>query len=287
MTQRNNCLLCNFPGRQKIVKVINEYNFKRCKNCGLIYLEPQIDDSALKDIYSEKYFHSQHPEGYGDFVARKDDVINYRLKAIMDLINNIKPNKGKLLEIGCALGYFLELAQDSGWEAKGVELSLWASQYAREKTKVHVFTGKLEDVKFPDLYFDAIVMIELLEHTPNPQVFLKEVHRVLKPDGIILITTPNSKSIHGKIWKKTFQETFFIPEHLFLFSISTINHMLELINFKIIHLQTKTYLRRYYDYKVPPGILRQIRKLGRKLMLKLINRLNLGEMLLVIAKKSS
>lgn len=287
MIEKNSCLLCKSEDYQEIVKVINNYNFKECKNCGLIYITPQPDEATLKEFYPEKYFHSQHPKGYQDFIARKDDVINYRLKPLIELINNFSPNRGKLLEIGCALGYFLELAESCGWEAQGVELSSWAAQYAREKTKVNVLTGKLEDIKFPDSYFDAIVMIELIEHTQNPDTFLKEVHRILKPEGRILITTPNSKSVHGKIWKRKFQETFLIPEHLFLFSIPTINRILETNNFKIIHLQTRTYLRRYYDYKIPPGLLRQVRKIGRKLMLSLINSLNVGEMLVVIAKKSN
>jgi len=280
----SNCLFCKFDN-SKVVKVINEYNFKECKNCGLIYLHPQPEEDRLKEIYTENYFHSQHPQGYHDIVVRKDDVINYRLKAIMELVNKWSPDKGKLLEIGCALGYFLELAQLSGWKAQGVELSSWAAQYAREKTKVQVSSEKLEDIKFPTAYFDAIVMIELIEHTPEPISFLKEVYRILKPAGIILITTPNSKSIHRSIWRQKFQEIFLIPEHLFLFSIPTIKRLLELTNFKIIHLQTKTYLRRYYDYQIPPGLLRQIRKLGRKLMLGLINNLNSGEMIVVIAKK--
>jgi 2-polyprenyl-3-methyl-5-hydroxy-6-metoxy-1,4-benzoquinol methylase len=284
MIKKNECLLCKFED-YKVIKAINEYNFKECRQCGLIYIDPQPDEETIKKLYPEKYFHSQHPQGYHDIIARKDDVINYRLKAIMDLINNLSPNKGRLLEVGCALGYFLKLAQNTGWEAQGVELSPWAAQYAREKTNVKVLTGKLEDVNFQDAYFDAIVMIELIEHTQAPDVFLKEVYRILKPDGIILITTPNSKSIHGKIWSRKFQEIFLILEHLFLFSIPTIKRILELTNFKLIHLQTKTYLRRYYDYKIPPGVFRQIRALCRKVMLNAINSLNLGEMLVVIAKK--
>jgi len=277
----SDCLVCKFDKS----KVVNKYNFKECRNCGLIYLNTQPEEDKLKEFYAEDYFHSQHPQGYHDILVRKDDVINYRLKAIMELMNKFCPDKGKLLEIGCAVGYFLELAQLSGWQAQGVELSSWAAQYAREKTKVEVSNGKLEDIKFPNSYFDAVVMIELIEHTPNPISFLKEVYRILKPAGIILITTPNSKSIHGRIWRKKFQEIFLIPEHLFLFSIPPINRILELTNFKIIHLQTKTYLRRYYDYKIPKGLGRQIRKIGRKLMLGLINILNLGEMLVVVAKK--
>lgn len=285
MIKKNECLLCKFEG-YKVVRVINEYNFKECLNCGLIYIDPQPDENSIEQFYPEDYFNPQHPQGYHDVIARKDDVINYRLKAIVDLINNLSPDKGRLLEIGCALGYFLELAQKSGWEAKGVELSPWASQYAKEETKVNVLTGKLEDIKFPDAYFDTIVMIELIEHTQNPVTFLKEVYRILKPDGIILITTPNSRSIHGKIWRRKFQEIFFIPEHLFLFSIPTIKYMLELTDFKIMHLQTKTYLRRYYDYKIPPGLLRQMRASSRRLLLRLINSLTLGEMLVIVAKKS-
>lgn len=286
MIKKNNCLLCKFENSYKIIKVIDEYSFKECKYCGLVYLDPQPEDDAIKKIYKEKYFHSQHPQGYYDMIVRKDDVINYRLKALVNLLNNLTHNKGRLLEVGCALGYFLQLAQQTGWEAQGVELSQWASDYARKNTRVKVTTGKLEDVKFPTSYFDAIVMIELIEHTQQPDIFLKEVYRILKPDGIILITTPNSKSIHGKIWWGKFQEIFLIKEHLFLFSIPTIKRILKLANFNIIHLQTKTYLRRYYDYKIPSGLLRQIRALFRKVMLGVINSINLGEMLVVAARKS-
>lgn len=282
----NKCLLCQ-SDEYKIVRVINEHTFKKCRHCGLVYQSTQPDEESIKKFYPEEYFNPQDPQGYRDFIARKDDVINYRLKSILELINIFLPSKGKLLEVGCAVGFFLEIAQTSGWEVQGVELATWAGQYAREKTKVNVTTGKLEDIKFPDSYFDAVVMIELIEHTQNPAIFLKEVYRILKPGGIILITTPNSKSIHAKIWQKKFQETFLIPEHLFLFSIPTIQCILKLTNFKIIHLQTKTYLRRYYDYKVPDGLLRQIRKLCRKLMLGVINCLNLGEMLVVVANKVS
>lgn len=279
----SDCLFCKFDN-SKIVKVIKEHNFKECKICGLIYLDTQPEEDRIKEFYSEDYFHSQHPEGYHDIIARKDDVVNYRLKAIVELINKLSPTKGRLLEVGCAVGYFLELAQQAGWEVQGVELSSWAAEYAKEKTKVQVSTAKLED--FPSSYFDAVVMIELIEHTQNPALFLNEVYRILKPEGLILITTPNSKSIHAEIWEKRFQEIFLIPEHLFLFSIPTIKRILELTNFKIIHLQTKTYLRRYYDYKIPPGLVRQIRKVCRKLMLGLFNSLNLGEMLVVVARKS-
>ncbi|MEW6618108.1 MAG: class I SAM-dependent methyltransferase [bacterium] len=284
MLEKRNCLLCK-SGDYKVVKALNGCNFKECLNCGFIYLDPQPDENAIQEFYPKEYFNSQHPQGYHDLIARKDDVINYRLKAIMELVNLLCSGKGKLLEVGCALGYFLELAQASGWEAQGIELSPWASAYAQEKTKVKVSSGKLEDIKFPDSYFDVIVMIELIEHTQNPLLFLKEVERILKPDGMILLTTPNSKSIHHKIWKRKFQEIFFIPEHLFLFSIPTIKRLLELSDLKPIHLETKTYLRRYYDYKIPQGWGRQIRALCRRLILKSINNLNLGEMLLVAARK--
>ncbi len=282
MIEKNSCLLCKCEN----YRVIKD-NFKECTNCGLIYLDPQPDEGTLKEFYPEEYFNPQHPQGCHDFIARKDDVINYRLKDIMELVNNLNPDRGRLLEVGCALGYFLELAQKADWEAQGVELSPWAAQYAREKTKAQVSTGKLEDIKFPDSYFDAIVMIELIEHTQTPDIFLKEVYRILKPEGMILITTPNSRSIHAKIWREKFQEILIpkIPEHLFLFSIPTIKRILELTNFKIIQLQTKTYLKRYYDYQIPAGLLRQMKALGRRLLLRLINSLTLGEMLVVVAKK--
>ncbi len=88
-------------------------------------------------------------------------------------------------------------AQQAGLDAEGVELSPEAEQTARE-AGFRVFTGRLEDARFPDAAFDAIALIELVEHLRDPRSLLEECRRILRPGGIVMITTPNAASLTAR-----------------------------------------------------------------------------------------
>lgn len=124
--------------------------------------------------------------------------------------------EGKALDIGCGIGNYLRILREFGWEVYGIEPSEKAAKTGREKFGLNVRSGTLLDHRFPDDYFHFISMNHVLEHLYNPVEVLTEAKRILNPDGMILIRTPNMDSFgykrFGKNWGPL--ET---PRHLIIY----------------------------------------------------------------------
>jgi len=120
---------------------------------------------------------------------RRNQVSERRLRAIAALLGKT-PHDVRLLDVGCSSGALLLTARDLGFDACGVEPSEDAAASARQ-AGLQVVTGFLESAAFPGGAFDALILMEVIEHLRDPRSMLKECRRVLKPGGILLVTTPN------------------------------------------------------------------------------------------------
>ena len=140
--------------------------------------------------------------------------------------------KGRILDVGCAFGLFLDVARSRGWDVNGVEISEYAADYARKELKIKVITKPLEKAKFPEDYFDVIHMAELIEHLPDPKKTLMECNRVLKRNGLIVIQTSDIDSLYARIMGKHWD--WFLPGHLYYFSRKTLRGITKKTGFKII-----------------------------------------------------
>ncbi|MDQ3239135.1 MAG: class I SAM-dependent methyltransferase [bacterium] len=139
---------------------------------------------------------------------------------------------GKHLDIGCAYGYMLELTSQAGYDAQGIDPSHYAINQAPEHLKNKVMQGTIFDMEFSDKTFDVITMLDVFEHLDNPLSELKEINRILKDDGILLLSTGDSGSIASKILKRKW--TFYNPpQHLFFFNTQTIKLILKNSDFEI------------------------------------------------------
>ena len=116
-------------------------------------------------------------------------------KTRLETLNSCAPRKGKLLDVGCGEGLFLELASKDGWKIAGTEISPFAVTYVKKRLGPNMLQGELIDIRFPDNKFDAITMWHVLEHTTNPLVMLKEIRRILKDDGVFILAIPNLNNI--------------------------------------------------------------------------------------------
>ncbi len=193
----------------------------QCMKCGLVYVNPQESAKTL----------------YRKYRAMEDDVYagqegGRRLSAgiILKRIGRYRRG-GKILDIGCATGFLLDEARRQGWQAHGVELSDWAVKYAREHFNLEVSEGTVEDAHFPPGSFDAVTMIDVLEHLPDPKKTLEEIRRILRPDGIVCVSTPDidsfiSRLLGGRWWG--IQQA-----HLYYFSKETLRSMLESAGFVV------------------------------------------------------
>ncbi|MBF0532474.1 MAG: class I SAM-dependent methyltransferase [Candidatus Omnitrophica bacterium] len=152
--------------------------------------------------------------------------------------------EGKLLDVGCSVGFFLSCLKQEGWEGWGLEVSADAADFAEKKYGLKVFKGVIEETnEFPAQSFDVITLWDLIEHTLDPLTTMKKVNALLKDHGLIFLSTPNvdglfprlsylaAKMIH--IWPHPEP-----PHHLFCFSKTTVINLLKKTGFvpvKVVH----------------------------------------------------
>jgi 2-polyprenyl-3-methyl-5-hydroxy-6-metoxy-1,4-benzoquinol methylase len=192
----------------------------KCKNCHLIYVNPIEKTSKINGDYSKM--------GNTDAPIIREP----RLSATESQVGLIKRygNGTHLLDIGCGEGFFLLNASKAGYTTKGVELSQDAAAYARKEFSLDVEGKSFEEMQLPENYFDVVTMWQVLEHLPYPLATIKEVHRILKPGGLLATSTPDIESIPAKIFRRKWWNLRRL--HINQFTAKTLTDMLNHAGFK-------------------------------------------------------
>src|SRR3989344_1240217 len=192
------CYICKSK-KIKEIYLFKEYRILKCDSCGIIF----TDQSELsKDMYNKEYFIKVHSKYFSDCLKDYDKIHDSKkLLAFKKGLGTIRiyKNQGKILDIGCATGVFLDIARKNSWKVTGVDISKYACEYAKKKFKLDVKQGEIEDIKFPKKTFDVITMWDTLEHVQNPNITLTEIRRILKDDGVLFIHTINEDSLMSKL----------------------------------------------------------------------------------------
>lgn len=211
------CNLCDAIDFKFLYKM-NTYEIVKCRNCGLIFTTSPHSNGFFNNLYQEKVDLKNTL-----LFSKKEDVKN-ELAMYAKTIKYLKrfKNDGRLLDLGSGLGHFLEIANNNGYEATGVELGKEKAAFAKKILKLEVINANAEEVEFKAESFDIIVLMELIEHTNNPLNLLKKINKILKPDGIIYVTTPNinflARWLLGNQWL-----ILTPPWHLYFFNRKTLN----------------------------------------------------------------
>lgn len=257
-----------------------------CNNCNFMFVHPIPSIETQQKYYNESYDEGTY-EVYSDQEKLRKKLNELRLKEIEKYIP-----EGKLLDVGCATGYFLDAAKNYGLETFGVELSEKAVQQVMLRHK-NIFQGAVEDANFNDSTFDFITIFDLIEHVTDPDSTIKEVSRIIKQGRHIAISTPDITSWHAKILGKRWG--FIIPlEHLFYFSPNSMKLLLKKHGFSIVTVR-KNYkiftihdILRMAEFYYPKNLVNIISKFFSIFPKKFLNKertFYFGEML-VIAKKT-
>lgn len=194
----------------------------RCARCGLVRLNPRLAEGQLAEFYEHEYFSGDHVTGYASYEADArlyEKTFALRLK----LISRCKPT-GRLLDIGCGLGYFLNVAGRAGFDVYGLDHSRYAVECCAERFPDRVQCSLLQPGLFPDKFFDVVTMFDLFEHVYHPHEFLRTLHAITRDDGVVTITTPNHQSLLARVSGRNWV-SYKPPEHVYYYTPETLRHM--------------------------------------------------------------
>ncbi len=229
--------------------------YVRCNVCSLVYENPRLSEQELVEFYSARsYFinesHQAESSGYEDYFAQCTRSLQEEYFAVIQ--RYAKVQRGNLCDVGCGPGGVLKIAQEKGWEATGVEISAWAVQEGR-KGGVKIHEGSLLDAGFPDNHFDAVSMFDVLEHLTTPRAYLREIHRIVKPGGVLVIETPNVDGFFARYVYRERADLVKPRAHICLYGPQSARRLLAPVGFTRVKLMTFPYCRR-----ITPGYLKSV-----------------------------
>jgi 2-polyprenyl-3-methyl-5-hydroxy-6-metoxy-1,4-benzoquinol methylase len=228
------CPICERNFTKKLFKtedfrlntVSQKFNLVQCKKCGFIYINPQPVEKELSKFYPQGYYNPT-PFILEFFYKPIGKAIIGR---IISDIKSIK-KRGRLLDIGCGKGSFLVKLLKCGYDAYGVDSYDGILNIIPKELQSRVKNSSFLNIKFPDEFFDIIVMKQVLEHLPKSNMVIREIHRILKKDGLVYVEVPNFNCMESKLFGK-YWYNLEIPRHLYQFSKKTLKKIFKKNDFR-------------------------------------------------------
>lgn len=223
--------------------------YVRCTGCSLVYENPRFTAEELKEFYSSESYYvrsggaTEATSGYADYFAQCSPAI---LEDYFSLLRRIAPAAGpvRFLDVGCGPGGLVDVARRAGWEATGLELSSWSVEQGRQRG-LQIVEGTLEQAAFPGGSFDVISLFDVLEHLPRPVEYVRELHRILKPGGAVLVETPN---VEGFFVRRLYRERSDMVKpraHICLYGPRTARRLFPVPPFAEVQVETFPWCRRH------------------------------------------
>jgi len=227
---------CPICGTDKSSKLFFKYyrRLVKCQKCHLIYTNPRIKKEYIKKLYSSHYFKNNQSSvvGYKNYQADETKIRLTFKRRILEIMKNIKT--GKLLDLGCAMGFFVDESQKLGWQADGIEISDYAVKYSQTQLHLNIKQGDIQDVHLENNRYDLITMWDVIEHLSDPKDVLNKINKALNKDGVLVFSTPDIGSIPAKVSGHHWIGYKLSDEHLTYFSLETLKLLCEKTGFKII-----------------------------------------------------
>lgn len=242
-------------GNTELLPFSPEYG--ECSSCGtLVFVKDMPTDQLLvrddeTDFYGKKYWLEHQLDAFGnpDIHARaRHDLTERNLHWLKTLLRCCLP-PAKILELGCSHGSFVALLRQAGYDASGVEMSPWVVEYGQKTFGVPIAIGPVENLDIPTGSLDVIVLMDVLEHLPDPLTTMAHCMKLLKPGGLLLLQTPKFKqgtSFAAMLeHKDRFIEMLIPEEHIYLFSESSVTRLFQQLGAE--HIKFEPAIFGHYD----------------------------------------
>ena len=227
------CFVCSSE-QLRLAFRAKEWTYLACPKCGHAQLDPLPSAEAMRPFYEETYFVNSQTGGYASYLA---DEPLHRLNARDRLarMQRAGATTGRLLDVGCAAGFFLDEARQQGWEAQGLDCSRWARQVATDKFGATTWETWAELLASPAEPFDVVTMFQVLEHFPDPRSA-----RCRGPTdatrGLLVVETWNRESLIARLSGRFWQQIT-PPSVVHLFSNRSLRRLVESFGFKHVQIR--------------------------------------------------
>ncbi len=221
-----------FGGPDRLLGHPGRFSYVHCKGCGLLYQYPRPMPSALGRFYRGGY------RAYHRLVREEPSPLRrwsrrYGMVKQRGYVERFLP-EGRLLDVGCGTGLFLEEMQRSGrWDLQGIEPSADAASYVQKKLGLPVQNSTFEETTLPPSSQDVITMWYVLEHLPSPTTALRKAHVLLRPGGMLILALPNYESLDRRLFGR-YWSGWDLPRHLYLFPRPLFQKMLQECGFEVV-----------------------------------------------------
>jgi len=258
------------PGVAQVNQIV------KCARCGLMYANPRKDADHV-DIESwpddpELDFEQQCSQRFEKEKLQTRDYANTR-----SLLSRLHPQRGTLLEVGSSTGSLLQTFRSDGWKVIGVEPDRNAARYATAKLGIETINSILEHANVPDRSVDVVVLLHVIEHVPDPVATLREIYRVLKPGGHLVLETPRYDTLMFRLLGRR-ERSLSCDGHIFFFTIESLRRVYEKAGFVLERLdivgRSLTLDRLAYNVAVMskiPALRGFLNSLSRRLLLHKVN----------------
>jgi len=255
------CVLCGADGPRVLYR-LPALQVLECAACRLAYVDETLSFHELAALYRGEDYYSRNFSFYVPGIERR---------VIEDNLQDFRPVEhrwagGRILDLGCADGGFLAALDASRWDRYGVDISAEAIQRARARADgggIDFRAGELAEIGFPAEFFDVVTLWMLVEHLRDPRAVLAEVHRILRPDGLVILKTPNRDSLLAHLshwlyrlslgWIRRPLTLYYTLLHLCFFDPDTLGALLRRSGFEVVNAwQDERYVTKHAMSRFAP-----------------------------------
>ncbi|MCX6344919.1 MAG: class I SAM-dependent methyltransferase [Armatimonadetes bacterium] len=215
---------------------------EKCAGCGMKFMNPQHSDDYLRDLYGG---YTELPSELADISSPKHDWRHSVHAYYLSLVENYTL-RGRLLSVGSGDGVEIDAAQRQGWEVEAYEFDPSLCAFLADSLKVHTWAGNFPDITCESDHFDCVYLHHVLEHPKRPQDFIRTIHRILRPGGVLFVACPNIESPAAR-WKTLLGKSglkkrrgrhYDTWHHLFYYSPNVLKRLLEeRFDFDVVHIR--------------------------------------------------
>lgn len=277
------CQVCgSHEGYKPVLKQLDQ-----CTACGFITYH-DFDRTALKGIYTDEYFAGDE---YPDYLGQQD-ALRRSMRHHLQQMWRYRPQRGSLLEVGCAYGLFLDEARPYFRSVTGIDICVTPTTYAKEQLGLKVTEGEFLTTGFPATSFDVICLWDTIEHLSAPEDYLQKAAGLLAPEGTLFLTTGDIGSFNAR-WKGPQWRQIHPPSHLHYFSRRTITRLLDRLGFEVLGIETTPYYHTLFNIfasiqlragMTGRGASLALAALGEKIARRIGFWINLGDIMFVAAR---